>query len=64
MAMDGAREFGLRRWPRVSGGPVDQVALAKQQLREMTPRKAVDTGDQDDARPGRQAFCDSTTFRR
>ena len=64
MAADGARNFGLRGRPRVPGGAVDQVAFLEQQLAEMTPRKAVDTGYQDYAPPGRQAFCDSTTFRR
>jgi hypothetical protein len=38
--------------------------LLEQKLAEMAPREAVDTGDQYDAPPGRQAFCDSTTFRR
>jgi hypothetical protein len=64
MATDGRGKLGLRRWPRVPGRAVDQVVLLEQKLAEMAPREAVDTGDQYDAPPGRQAFCDSTTFRR
>jgi len=64
MAADGGRKLGLRRGPRVPGRAMDQVMLLEQKLAEMTPREAVDTGDQYDPPPGRQPFCDSTTFRR